>query len=231
LLRVLGPECARIFADLHRRHGVDLRLGVRVEAITEEQGSSRVRLAGGEELTADTVLVGIGASPNTGLAEAAGLEVSNGVLVDQSLRTADPDILAAGDIANAHHPILGKRIRVEHWDNAIGQGEAAGRSMFREGVVYDRIPYFFTDQYDLGMEYAGYVEPGGYQEVVFRGDVDKMEFIAFWLDERQRVPAGMNVNIWDVNDTIKELVRSGRPVDRARLSDASIPLEALGSPV
>ena len=225
LLRVLGPECARIFADLHRRHGVDLRFGVKVESIADGDGPTRVRLAGGEELAADTVLVGIGAAPNVQLAEAAGLEVSNGVLVDQSLRSSDPDILAAGDIANAEHPILRKRIRVEHWDNAIGQGEAAGRSMVREGIVYDRIPYFFTDQYDLGMEYAGYVEPGGYQEVVFRGDVDKMEFVAFWLDAEQRVLAGMNVNIWDVNDAIKELVQSGQPVDRARLTDASIPLD------
>ncbi len=227
LLRVLGPECGRIFAGLHRRQGVDLRFGVQVEGIVgQEGGPARVRLAGGEEVTGDTVLVGIGARPNTELAEAAGIEVSNGVLVDQALRTADPDILAAGDVANAHHPLLGKRIRVEHWDNAIGQGEAAGRSMYRDGVVYDRIPYFFTDQYDLGMEYAGYVEPGGYDRVVFRGDVDKMEFIAFWLDAERRVLAGMNVNVWDVNETIQALVRSQRPVDPARLADTSIPLEA-----
>jgi len=228
LLRVLGPECARVFADLHRRHGVDLRLGVKVDAIVEEEGRpSRIRLAGGEEVTADTVLAGIGARPNVELAEGAGLEVSNGVLVDQALRTSDPDILAAGDIANAQHPVLGKRIRVEHWDNAIGQGETAARSMLRDGVVYDRIPYFYTDQYELGMEYAGYVEPGGYQEVVFRGDVDKLEFVAFWLDAEHRVLAGMNVNIWDVNDAIKGLVSSQKPVDPTRLSDAAVPLEDL----
>ncbi len=230
LLRVLGPECARLFADLHRRHGVDLRLGVKVESIIGEAGRpSRVRLEGGEEVTADTVLVGIGARPNIELAEAAGLEVSNGVLVDEALRTSDPDILAAGDIANHQHPTLRRRIRVEHWDNAIGQGETAARSMLRDGVAYDRIPYFFTDQYDLGMEYAGHAEPDGYQEVVFRGDVDKMEFIAFWLDGQQRVLAGMNVNIWDVNDAIKELVRSGRPVDRARLLEASVPLDQVAA--
>lgn len=228
LLRVLGPECARIFADLHRRHGVDLRLGVQVEAIVEAEGATRVRLAGGEELPADTVLMGVGARPNTELAEAAGLDVANGVLVDSGLRTSDPDILAAGDIANADHPILRRRIRVEHWDNAIGQGEAAGRSMVRDGVVYDRIPYFFTDQYELSMEYAGYVEPGGYQEVVFRGDVEKLEFIAFWLDAERRVLAGMNVNVWDVNETIQALVRSQQPVDRRRLADASAPLEVPG---
>ncbi len=226
LLRVLGPECARLFADLHRRQGVDLRLGVQVEAVVREDGGpSRVRLGGGEEVTADTVLVGIGARPNTELAEAAGIEVSNGVVVDQALKTADPDILAAGDVANAHHPLLRKHIRVEHWDNAIGQGEAAGRSMYRDGVVYERIPYFYTDQYDLGMEYAGYVEPGGYDRVVFRGEVDKMEFIAFWLDAQRRVLAGMNVNVWDVNETIQALVRSQQPVDLARLTDTSAPLE------
>jgi 3-phenylpropionate/trans-cinnamate dioxygenase ferredoxin reductase subunit len=226
LLRVLGPECARLFADLHRRQGVDLRLGVQVEAVVREDGGpSRVRLGGGEEVTADTVLVGIGARPNTELAEAAGIEVSNGVVVDQALKTADPDILAAGDVANAHHPLLRKHIRVEHWDNAIGQGEAAGRSMYRDGVVYERIPYFYTDQYDLGMEYAGYVEPGGYDRVVFRGEVDKMEFIAFWLDAQRRVLAGMNVNVWDVNEIIQALVRSQQPVDLARLTDTSAPLE------
>jgi 3-phenylpropionate/trans-cinnamate dioxygenase ferredoxin reductase component len=226
LLRVLGPECARIFADLHRRQGVDLRLGVQVEAVVREGGGpSRVRLGGGEEVTADTVLVGIGARPNTELAEAAGIEVSNGVVVDQALKSADPDILAAGDVANADHPLLRKHIRVEHWDNAIGQGEAAGRSMYRDGVVYERIPYFYTDQYDLGMEYAGYVEPGGYDRVVFRGEVEKMEFIAFWLDAERRVLAGMNVNVWDVNETIQALVRSQQPVDLARLADTSAPLE------
>ncbi|MER8184819.1 FAD-dependent oxidoreductase [Kitasatospora sp. NPDC094015] len=222
LLRVLGREVAQVFADLHRAHGVDLRFGVQVEEITE-QG---VRLAGGDLVPADTVLVGIGISPNTALAEAAGLEVDNGVRTDQHLRTSHPDVFAAGDVANAFHPLYGRPIRVEHWANALNQPKVAAVSMLGRDAVYDRVPYFFTDQYDLGMEYTGYAEPGGYDRVVFRGDVAAREFIAFWL-AGDRVVAGMNVNVWDVTDPIRDLVRSGRPVDPAELTDGGVPLADL----
>jgi 3-phenylpropionate/trans-cinnamate dioxygenase ferredoxin reductase component len=225
LLRVLGPEVARVFAGLHREHGVDLRFGVQVSEITTAGGrASGVRLADGSHVAADAIVVGVGITPNTQLAEAAGLQVSNGVVVDAGLRSADPDFFAAGDVASAMHPVLGRHIRVEHWANALNQPQAAARSMLGQDVAYDKIPYFYTDQYDLGMEYAGYVEPGGYDQVVFRGDVDRREFVAFWLGGG-RVLAGMNVNVWDVNDAIQALVSDGRPVDPARLSDPSVPLE------
>ncbi|MGH7911279.1 MAG: NAD(P)/FAD-dependent oxidoreductase [Candidatus Dormibacteraceae bacterium] len=229
LLRVLGPEVGAIFASLHERHGVDLRFGVQVESMSSEAvGRTRVRLAGGEELDADAVLVGIGARPNTELAERAGLEVADGVVVDQALRTAaDRDVFAAGDVASAYHPLFRTQVRVEHWDNAIEQGKAAARSMLRDGVAYDRVPYFYTDQYELSMEYAGHVGRDGYSRVLFRGDVCKLEFIAFWLDSEGRVLAGMNVNTWDVNETIKELVRSRQPVDATRLADPAVELGAL----
>jgi 3-phenylpropionate/trans-cinnamate dioxygenase ferredoxin reductase subunit len=230
LLQVLGPEGARVFADIHREHGVGLRLGVQVSEITGSGGRvSGVRLADGGHIEADAVIVAVGISPNSQLAEAAGLETRNGVVVDAGLRTSDPDIYAAGDVANAYHPVLGKHIRVEHWANALHQPQAAVRAMLGQDVSYDRVPYFFTDQYDLGMEYSGYVEPGGYDQVVFRGDVDRREFIAFWL-QGGRVLAGMNVNVWDVNDAVQALVRSGQGVDTARLADPAVPLDeaALG---
>jgi 3-phenylpropionate/trans-cinnamate dioxygenase ferredoxin reductase component len=225
LLHVLGPQVAPAFADLHRQHGVDLRLGVRVAEITVSGGKATgARLADGSQIGADAVIVGIGAGPNTGLAEASGLDVRDGVVTDASLRTSDPAIYAAGDIANAFHPQLGRHIRVEHWANALHQPETAARAMLGQDAAYDRVPYFYTDQYDLGMEYAGHAGPGGYDQVIFRGDVGKREFIAFWMSGG-RVVAGMNVNIWDVNDTIQELIRSGRAVDPARLADPAVPLE------
>jgi 3-phenylpropionate/trans-cinnamate dioxygenase ferredoxin reductase component len=227
LLRVLGKEVAQVFADLHRDQGVELRFGVKVAEITESVGrASGVRLAGGSKVAADAIIVGVGITPNSQLAEAAGLRVGNGIVVDARLRSSDPDIYAAGDVANAYHPVLGKHIRVEHWANALNQPQAAAKAMLGQDVGYDLIPYFYTDQYDLGMEYAGHVEPGGYEQVVFRGDVAEREFIAFWL-AGGRVLAGMNVNIWDVNEAIQALVRSGRTVDPGRLADAGVPLEEL----
>jgi 3-phenylpropionate/trans-cinnamate dioxygenase ferredoxin reductase subunit len=225
LLRVLGREVAQVFADLHRQHGVDLRFGVGVEEITVTGGrASGVRLADGSQVEADVVIVGVGITPNSQLAEAAGLETGNGITVDASLKSSDPDIFAAGDVASAYHPLLGRHIRVEHWANALNQPQAAARAMLGQDVAYDRVPYFYTDQYDLGMEYAGYVEPGGYDQVVFRGEVDKREFVAFWLSGG-RVLAGMNVNVWDVNDAIQDLVRGGQTVDPARLADTDVPLD------
>jgi 3-phenylpropionate/trans-cinnamate dioxygenase ferredoxin reductase component len=228
LLRVLGREVAQVFADLHRDHDVDLRFGAGVVEITGADGRvNGVRLDDGSHVAAEMVIVGIGITPNVQLAEAAGLAVDNGVTVDAGLRSADPDIFAAGDVASAFHPLIGKHIRVEHWANALNQPQAAARAMLGQQVSYDRVPYFFSDQYDLGMEYSGYVEPDGYQDVVFRGDVPGREFVAFWLAGDGRVLAGMNVNVWDVNEAIQDLVRGQRPVDPARLADPAVPLESL----
>jgi 3-phenylpropionate/trans-cinnamate dioxygenase ferredoxin reductase component len=228
LLQVLGPEAAAVFAALHRDHGVDLRCGIQVAAIDREGGRvTGVALADGSTVAADAVVVGIGIAPNVQLAEQAGLRVENGVRVDAGLCSSDPHIYAAGDVASAYHPVLGKHIRVEHWANALNQGPAAARSMLGQDVAYDRVPYFFTDQFDLGMEYSGYVEPEGYARVVFRGDVAGREFIAFWLDGADRVLAGMNVNVWDVTEPIQALVRTGRAVDPAALADPSADLGSL----
>ncbi len=173
------------------------------------------------------MIVGVGITPNVGLAADAGLAVDNGIVVDAGLATSDPDVFAAGDVASAFHPAYGKHLRVEHWSNARHQPKAAAKAMLGQEVSYDRVPYFFTDQYDLGMEYAGYVEPEGYDRVVFRGDVPGREFIAFWVGADGRVLAGMNVNIWDVNDQLMELVRAARPVEAAALADPGTPLDSL----
>jgi 3-phenylpropionate/trans-cinnamate dioxygenase ferredoxin reductase component len=228
LLRVLGPEAAQVFADLHRDHGVKLRLGVGVAEITGTGGrASAVRLTDGSQADADLIIVGVGITPNTQLADTAGLQVSDGIVVGADLRTSDPDIYAAGDVASAFHPLFGRHIRVEHWANAVNQPQAAARSMLGQPVSYDRVPYFYTDQYDLGMEYSGYVAPGGYARVVFRNETAGREFIAFWIDSADRVLAGMNVNIWDVNDAIEALVRSGRPADPDVLRDPAVDLAGL----
>ncbi len=229
LLRVLGPEMGRHFAELHRRNGVEFRFGEIVNEITTEGGyATGVRLRDGSVLPTDAVLVAVGVAPNSQLAEDADLAVDNGVLVDASLRTEDPDIFAVGDVARAYHPKYDKRIRVEHWANALNQPEVAAAAMLGEEAEYTRLPYFFTDQYDLGMEYFGYVEPDGYDRLVTRGDPAGGEFIAFWL-AGGRVLAGMNVNVWDVGDQIRALIESGQSVDADRLADPNTPLESLVS--
>ncbi|MFF5502096.1 NAD(P)/FAD-dependent oxidoreductase [Streptomyces roseolus] len=232
LHRVLGPELGQLFADLHTEHGVRFHFGARITEITGQDGMVlAVRTDDGEEHPAHAVLVAVGAAPRAALAENAGLALvdradGGGIAVDSSLRTTDPDIYAAGDVAAFDHPSLHHRIRVEHWANALNGGPAAARAMLGQEVSYDRIPYFFTDQYDLGMEYSGWAPPGSYDQVVVRGDTGKREFIAFWLREG-RVTAGMNVNVWDVTETVQKLIRSRATVDPDALCDPSVPLESL----
>ncbi len=228
LYYALGPELGAVFAALHQAQGVEFRFG---ETAAEFHGDAAghvgsVLTSAGTVLPADAVVVAIGAGPNTGLASAAGLDVSNGIVTDAALRTSAPDVFAAGDVANSHNPLLGMRVRVEHWANALNGGPAAARSMLGQEVSYDRVPYFYTDQYDLGMECSGLPSPGSYDQVVYRGDPTGLEFIAFWLSAG-RLVAGMNVNVWDVADDIQSIIRSARPVDPARLSDPSIPLSEI----
>lgn len=219
LANVLGPELATVFADLHREHGVDLRLGTSLESVQHADGTTTVRLSDSHELHPDLVVVGIGAVPDDGLAAAAGLATDNGVLVDGRLRTSDEHVYAAGDVANQDHPLLG-RIRVEHWDTAIQQGRHAARAMLGDEASYDRQPYFFTDQYDLGMEYIGHVGRDGYDEVVVRGDRDARVLTAFWIKD-DRVLAGMHLNDWDAIEPIRAWV--GRRATR-QLRDPAIAL-------
>jgi 3-phenylpropionate/trans-cinnamate dioxygenase ferredoxin reductase subunit len=227
LLRVLGHEVAQVFADLHQQRGVDFRFSASLaEIVTDGGAATGVRLSDGTRIDADAVLVAVGAAPNVQLGEAAGLHVDNGIVVDAALRASDPSIFAAGDVASAFHPFFGRQIRVEHWSNARQQPKAAAASMLGKQVSYDELPYFYTDQYDLGMEYVGFVEPDGYDRVVFRGDVAGREFIAFWLSN-DRVVAGMNVNVWDVVEPIKAIIRSRVAIPASRLADVGTPLTEL----
>jgi 3-phenylpropionate/trans-cinnamate dioxygenase ferredoxin reductase component len=222
LQRIVGPEVGAVFRDLHADHGADLHFGVGVESIVGHGRAEGVRTSDGRTVQADLVVVGVGVSPRTELAGAAGLQVDNGIVVDSFLETSVAGIFAAGDVASAWHPGLGTHVRVEHWANALNQGPAAARSMLGKGAFYDRVPYFFSDQYDLGLEYSGYADT--WDRVVFRGDPASRKFIAFWINGG-RVVAGMNVNVWDVVQPIQALVRSRRPVDLDRLADPSVPLE------
>ncbi len=236
LAGVLGRELGAIYADLHRARGTTLHTGAEVREFRGTGGHvTHVVLTNGTELPADVVVVGVGITPCTELAEAAGLVVDNGVVTDASLRTSDPDIYAAGDVASSANPLLGQRIRVEHWANALNGGKAAGRSMLGQDMVYDRVPYFYSDQYlgtpSISMEYAGFVAGDGYDRVVFRGDPAirpdaNPEFLAFWISGG-KVLAGMNANVWDVQDQIQALVRAGyagRAVDLTKLADPDVPL-------
>jgi NADPH-dependent 2,4-dienoyl-CoA reductase/sulfur reductase-like enzyme len=229
---VLGPELGNLFAELHREHGVRFHFGARLTEIVGQDGMVlAARTDDGEEHPAHDVLAAVGAAPRVALAEAAGLELADrahggGIAVDGQLRTSDPDIYAAGDVASFHHALFGDRLRVEHWANALNGGPAAARAMLGRQVTYDRVPYFFSDQYDLGMEYSGWAPPGTYDEVVIRGDAGKREFVAFWV-KQGRVLAGMNVNVWDVTEPIQGLIRSGAQVDTEALADPHVPLVSL----
>jgi 3-phenylpropionate/trans-cinnamate dioxygenase ferredoxin reductase component len=222
--RIFGPEIGAFYRDLHRDHGVELLLGEQVEAFEGEDDVSRVRTAANRVVECDFAVVGIGVKPRVSLAMDAGAEIANGVLVDERLQTSLPGVFAAGDVACALNPFYGERIRVEHWSNALNQGPAAARAMLGEPVSYDRIPYFFSDQYDVGMEYSGYAPE--WDEVVFRGDPADGAFVAFWLREG-RVLAGMNVNVWDVNEQVQDLIRRRLPVDPRALRDRDTPLDSL----
>ncbi len=222
--RIFGTEIASFYRDVHARHGVKLLLGTGVESFEGNGKLVRVRTSAGQVVACDFAVVGTGVAPRIELAGEAGLAVDNGILVDEHLRTAAPHVFAAGDVANAWHPFFAQRIRVEHWANALHQGPAAARAMLDQSAGYDRIPYFYSDQYDVGMEYSGYAPE--WDQVVFRGDRDGGEFIAFWLRDR-RVLAGMNVNVWDVNDQVQALIRARAQVDPAALTDPGTPLETL----
>jgi 3-phenylpropionate/trans-cinnamate dioxygenase ferredoxin reductase subunit len=226
LERVLGAEVGGIYRDLHAEHGVKLHFGVAIDSILGDSAVGSVRLSDGTELAADLVVVGIGATPRLELAEGTGLAIENGLLVDEHLATNVPNVFAAGDVANAFNPLYGEHIRLEHWAAALHQGPVAAVNMLGASVSYDRVPYFYSDQYDVGMEYRGWAQH--WDEVVFRGDPSGREFLAFWLLDGC-VVAAMNANVWDSGDALDALVRARAKADVSRLSDSGIPLAEVTS--
>jgi 3-phenylpropionate/trans-cinnamate dioxygenase ferredoxin reductase component len=224
LERVLGTEVGTMFRDLHADKGVELHMGVGVEAFRGTAAAEQVVLADGSLVSGDLFVVGVGVNPRTELAQAAGLALDNGIVVDQHLATTAPGIWAAGDVANAYHPVFDARIRLEHWSAALNQGPVAAKNMLGQDVEYQKIPYFFSDQYDLGMEYNGFA--AHWDQVVYRGDPENREVIVFWLEAGVPV-AGMNVNVWEVSDPIAALVAAKRQVDPARLGDPDLDLASL----
>jgi 3-phenylpropionate/trans-cinnamate dioxygenase ferredoxin reductase subunit len=221
--RIFGHEIGEFYRDVHAQHGVELHLGDGVEAFEGDGAVARVRTTSGKTVECDFVVVGIGVEPRAGLARDAGIEVGDGITVDEHLCSSVPNVFAAGDVAAAWHPFYGQRIRVEHWANALNQGPAAARAMLEDPAPYERLPYFFSDQYEVGMEYSGHAPES--DQVVLRGDREGGEFVAFWL-RQGRVIAGMNVNVWDVNEHVQALIRSRREVDALALADADTPLES-----
>jgi len=225
LALAVGEQMGDVFRRLHEDHGVDLRTSANVERIVGSDRAEAV-VVDGETVPADLVLIGVGAAPNTQLAESAGIEVNNGILTDAALRTSAPDVYAAGDVANAYHPVIQRHLRSEHWENARKAGPVAAKSMLGIEAAHDSIPYFYTDQFDLGMELSGYPPLMSAADLVIRGDLDKREFIAFWVDHG-RVVGGMNVNVWEVNKAVQKLIRSGDRVDLEALADPDTPLQSL----
>ena len=224
LERALGPELGRFYRDLHAAHGVEMHFSTGVEEILGEKAVEGARLSNGKTIPGEVVVVGIGAEPRAELAERAGLAVGNGVLTNEFLETSVPGVYAAGDVANAWHPLFGRRIRLEHWSAARHQGPAAAKNMLGVHAAYTRVPYFYSDQYDVGMEYSG--SATAWDEVVIRGDMAAQAFVAFWLHDG-RVVAGMNVNVWDVADQITNLVSSRRAVDARALADPDVDFSTL----
>ncbi|EHY91236.1 NAD(P)/FAD-dependent oxidoreductase [Saccharomonospora azurea] len=226
----LGTEVGQYFADAHRRHGVRVLTGQRPRSLIGSGHVMGVTTDAGEEIEADTVLIAVGASPNTALARGGGLpldDANHGIVVDEYLRTADPTIAAAGDVASARHPFYGRHVRVEHWANALGMGPAAARTLQGRGQPYDELPFFYTDQYDIGMEFIGLLDPRASHDLVVRGDMEENSFHTFWLADG-RVVAGMHVNRWsDGIEPAKRLIRSRATVDAARLADPSVPLDGV----
>jgi len=225
LAMALGDEMGAVFRGLHEQNGVDLRTSVNVERIEGTDRAAGVAVDG-QSVPADLVLIGVGAVPNTKLAEDAGIDVDRGILTDASLRTSAPDVFAAGDVANAMHPVLGQRLRSEHWANALNAGPVAAKAMLGQDAEHDMIPYFYTDQFDLGMELSGFPPLMKDASLVIRGDLATREFIVFWM-QGARVVGGMNVNIWDVNETVQQLIRSGAGVDPRALADTEVALDSL----
>jgi 3-phenylpropionate/trans-cinnamate dioxygenase ferredoxin reductase subunit len=224
LHRVLGTEVGAVFRRVHADHGVDLRLGVGVSELQGNGSVQKVVLTDGRVEPADVVVVAVGVLPRVELATAAGLAVSDGVVVDDRLRANVPGVYAAGDVANAWHPRYRRHLRVEHWATAFDQGTAAGANAAGREEPYTRLPSFYSEQYDLGLAYVGHADPGDRFSV--RGRLTEHRFIGFFHRDGL-VSAAIAVNMWESVDDLKALVDAGRPIDPCRLQDEGVPVTEL----
>ena len=222
--RVLGDDIGDVFRSLHAEHGVTLRMSTQVRELRGTDSVEAVALDDGRVEPADVVVIGVGVTPRVEVAESAGLRTENGIVVDEHLETSLAGVFAAGDVANAWHPHYQQHLRVEHWANAVNQGTTAGRNTAGERDAYTRLPYLFSDQYDLGLEYVGHSSNG--DAVAIRGNPDTREFIAFWHRDGI-ITAAMNVNVWDVVDELKAIIETRSPIDLALLTDPDVPLAEL----
>ncbi|MDQ0677739.1 3-phenylpropionate/trans-cinnamate dioxygenase ferredoxin reductase subunit [Arthrobacter pascens] len=232
LAAAIGPDLGRFFRSLHEANGVSFRLPASAREIIGEAGTvTGVVTDSGELLRADVVIIAVGVDPGAQLARGAGLEMDNGILTDASLRTSAPGIFAAGDVANALHPFTGEHHRSEHWSNALNGGKVAAKAMLGQDATHSTIPYFYTDQFDVSMEYSGFPTLAEGAVPVIRGSLERKEFIAFWQRD-SRVVAGMSVN-WPrkarpgAQKTIKALISARTPVRPERLADGSVGLDQL----
>jgi 3-phenylpropionate/trans-cinnamate dioxygenase ferredoxin reductase component len=229
LAAVLGEQVGELFAEFHRQHGVQLLFGTGVDAFEGTDKLTGVRTSDGEVIPADLVIVGVGVQPNIELAADAGIEVAtrengSGIVTGPDLQSSASDVYAAGDVVRWDHPLFGRPVRVEHWQNAKDTGKSAAKAILGQDVAHDAIPFFFTDQFDLGMEYAGDVPRGTSYQVLLRGDPASGAYLAFWLDDDRRLLAGMHVNTWGAIDAIQDLIRSKKQLDPDRLADTSVEL-------
>jgi len=224
LARVAPPELGAFFAALHRGKGVDLHLGAAVTAIDRQGDKAVVRLASGETLAGDAVLVGIGAVPNSELAAAADLNVDDGILVDAHGRSSDPLIFAAGDVTRHFNPLLGRRIRLEAWQNAQNQAIAVAKVMAGGSEPYAELPWFWSDQYDVNLQTAG--APERWDEIVWRGRPEDGRFTLFYLDRGIPVGGATVNNARDMR-FIKLFATAAKPLDPARLADPAVKLADL----
>jgi 3-phenylpropionate/trans-cinnamate dioxygenase ferredoxin reductase subunit len=225
--RALGAEMGRIFADIHRERGIDLRLGTGVERLEGARRVERVVTSSDQSVECDFVVVGVGIDPETELVERTDIQVGNGIIVDEYCRTNVEGILAAGDVANFPNPILGERIRVEHWSNAQNQGVAAAKAMLGFREPYAEVPWFWSDQYDMNMQYVGHAS--SWDQIVIRGDVQERRFTAFYL-KGGRLRAAMAMNRARDIRPCRELIQAGVQVDAKKLQDEEVNLRSLVGP-
>jgi 3-phenylpropionate/trans-cinnamate dioxygenase ferredoxin reductase component len=226
LRRVLGEEVGRVMEGIHRDHGTELIFEDTVAAFEGAGRVERVTTRGGRRLECDFVVVALGVEPVTDPLIGTGVKIDNGVVVDEYCRTGIEGIYAAGDVANHYHPVFGRHIRVEHWQNAQKQGQAAARSMLGDGKPYQEIPWFWSDQYEHNLQYAGFHRD--WDELVVRGSLEERSFVAFYRKD-ERVLAAVAVNRGrDLRRSVP-LIKARERIEGSRLRDPDVDLRTLAS--